>query len=109
MVCYRVRIPGDTKVAGATADGQVTTVLPGEYLVHVLQPKTETAQPLVRFVGADPACRDVHVPVDVAKRFGGELEGLRELGGGISSLTPKAFETNRVRALPGAPVPGAYI
>ena len=69
MVCYRVRIPGRTKVAGATADGQVTTVLPGEYLVHVLQPKTATAQPLVRFVGADPACRDVHVLVDVAKRY----------------------------------------
>lgn len=69
MVCYRVRIPGHTKVAGATADGQVTTVLPGEYLVNVLQPKIATAQPLVRFVGADPACRDVHVPLDVAKRY----------------------------------------
>ncbi len=69
MVCYRVHIPSHTKLAGVTADGQVTTVLPGEYLVNVLQPKIATAQPLVRFVGADPACRDVHVPVDVAKRY----------------------------------------
>ena len=69
MVCYRVRIPGHTKVAGATADGQTTTVLPGEYLVNVLQPKISTAQPLVRFVGADPTCRDVHVPLEVAKRY----------------------------------------
>lgn len=69
MVCYRVRVPGHVKVAGTTADGQATTVLPGDYLVNVLQPKIATAQPLVRFVGADPACRDVHVPVDVAKRY----------------------------------------
>ncbi len=69
MVCYRVHIPSRSKVAGVTADGQVTTVLPGEYLVNVLPPKIATAQPLVRFVGADPACRDVHVPLEVAKQY----------------------------------------
>ena len=48
MVCYRVRIA---------------------YLVNVLQAKGATAQPLVRFVGADPACRDLPVPLEVAKRY----------------------------------------
>ncbi len=69
MVCYRVHIPNHSKVAGVTADGQLTRVLPGEYLVNVLPPKIATVPPLVRFVGAGPACRDVHVPLEVAKRY----------------------------------------
>ena len=69
MLCYRVRIPDGAKVAGATADGQITTVLPGEYLVHLLRPKIPTTHPLVRFVGADATGRDVHVPLEIAKGY----------------------------------------
>ncbi len=62
MACYRVHIPIGTRVAGATANGESTCVLPGEYLVHRLFPKLPTQRsPLLRFVGADPAGRDVHV------------------------------------------------
>jgi hypothetical protein len=69
MVCYPAHIPEGVKVAGVTADGQPTTVLPGEYLVNVLRTKLPTREPLVRFVGADPTCRDVHVPLAVAKTY----------------------------------------
>lgn len=69
MVCYQVHVPGDAKVAGVAADGQPTTVLPGEYFVHLLQPKIPVVEPLVRFVGADPVCRDVHVPLQVATKY----------------------------------------
>ncbi len=62
MECYRVHIPIGTKVAGATADGEATCVLPGEYLVHRLFPKFPTRlSAVLRFVGADAAGRDVHV------------------------------------------------
>lgn len=62
MECYRVHIPIGTSVAGATANGESTCVLPGEYLVHRLFPKLPTQhRPVLRFVGADPAGRDVHV------------------------------------------------
>jgi len=62
MECYRVHVPIGTKVAGSTAQGEATSVLPGEYLVHRLFPKLPTPfSPVVRFVGADPAGRDVHV------------------------------------------------
>ena len=69
MICYRVHIPCGVKVAGVTAQGQPTAVLPGEYLVNVLRPKMPTAEPLLRFVGADPGGRDVHVPCEVAERY----------------------------------------
>jgi hypothetical protein len=70
MECYRVHVPIGVKVAGATAGGQGSCVLPGEYLVHRLAPKLPTrASPVLRFVGADPMGRDVHVT----------LEALREL------------------------------
>ena len=66
MDCYHVHVPADAKVAGVTADGQLTSVLPGEYVVHLLQPKFPAGEPLVRFVAADPVCRDVHIPLEVA-------------------------------------------
>ena len=62
MECYRVHIPMGTRVAGVTAHGESTCVLPGKYLVHRLLLKLPTqVSPLLRFVGADPAGRDVHV------------------------------------------------
>ena len=62
MECYRVHIPIGIRVTGATANGESTCVLPGEYLVHRLFPKLPTQlSPVLRFVGADPAGRDVHV------------------------------------------------
>jgi hypothetical protein len=62
MEFYSVHIPIGTRVAGATANGGSTCVLPGEYLVHRLFPKLPTQlSPVLRFVGADPAGRDVHV------------------------------------------------
>lgn len=65
MECYRVSIPMGVKVTGATADGQATFVLPGEYLVHRLLPRlTAPTPPVLRFVGADPMGRDVHVPLE---------------------------------------------
>ena len=69
MHCYRVHIPSDAKVAGVTADGTPTTVLPGEYLVHQLPLKIPGLQTFVRFVGADPAGRDAHVTVEAARKF----------------------------------------
>jgi hypothetical protein len=70
MECYRVHIPVGVEVAGVTADGQATHVLPGEYLAHRLSPRLATPAPTVlRFVGANPMGRDVHVP----------LESLRQL------------------------------
>jgi hypothetical protein len=62
MECYRIHIPIGTRVAGATADGESTSILPGEYLVHRLFPKVPPPlSPVLRFVGADPAGRDVHL------------------------------------------------
>ncbi len=69
MVCSRVRLPEGVKLSGVTADGRPTTVLPGEYLAHLLPAKVPTCESLVRLVGADPSCRDVHLPLNVAKRF----------------------------------------
>jgi len=65
MECYRVHIPIGTRVAGSTANGEATGVLPGEYLVHRLSPKLSTRlSPVLRLVGADPAGRDVHLPLE---------------------------------------------
>lgn len=69
MACYRVNLPRGTRVGGLTADGQPATVLPGEYLVDVLEPRIPAARPVARFVGADPSGRDVHVPLEVAGRY----------------------------------------
>jgi hypothetical protein len=69
MICYRVHVPCGARVVGVTADGKTATVLPGEYLVHELLPKVSSAQALVRFVGADPSGRDVHVPLATVRRF----------------------------------------
>jgi hypothetical protein len=69
MECYRVHIPIGTRVAGATANGEATCVLPGEYLVHRLFPKLPPQlSPVLRFVGADPAGRDVHVALGALRR-----------------------------------------
>jgi len=68
MECYSVHIPVGTKVSGTTADGCATQVLAGEYLVHRILPKLPTgASPVLRFVGADPAGRDVHVRLDALR------------------------------------------
>ena len=70
MECYRVHIPIGTRVAGATAHGEATFVLPGEYVVHRLFPKLPTQlSPVLRFVGADPAGRDVHVALGVLRNL----------------------------------------
>ena len=70
MECYRVHIPVGTKVSGTTADGSATQVLAGEYLVHRILPKLPTkAAPVLRFVGADPTGRDVHVRLDALQRL----------------------------------------
>ena len=64
MDCYRVQVPDGVKVLGVTANGRPSAVLPGEYLVHRLHPKgAPHAEAVLRFVGADPAGRDLHVPL----------------------------------------------
>lgn len=74
MECYRVHVPIGVKVAGATAGGKATFVLPGEYLAHRLAPKLSThGPPVLRFVGADPAGRDVHVPLEALRRLPASL------------------------------------
>ena len=74
MECYRVHIPIGTRVAGATADGALTWVLPGEYLVHRLFPKGPTQlSPVLRFVGADPTGRDVHVALGALRNLPASL------------------------------------
>jgi len=87
MPCYRVQVPMGVRVAGAAADGEPTWVLPGEYLVHQLQSKVSTPRSgLLRFVGADPAGRDVHVA----------LESLRTLPGSLGvSVLPVEGEAER--------------
>ena len=70
MECYRVHIPIGTRVAGATAHGEATYGLPGEYLVHRLLPKLPTQlSPVLRFVGADPAGRDVHMALEALRNL----------------------------------------
>ena len=64
MLCYRVQVPDGARVRGVTADGCPTAVLPGEYVAHRLRPRVPSAPTLVRLVGADAACRDVHVPLE---------------------------------------------
>ncbi len=74
MECYRIYIPAGVKVAGATAGGQATCVLPGEYLVHRLSPRLpKPSPPVLRFVGADPMGRDVHVPLESLQRLPASL------------------------------------
>ncbi len=70
MECYRVQIPDGIKVLGVTAAGRPSAVLPGEYLVHRLRAKgASNSEALLRFVGADSVGRDVHVPLDTARKF----------------------------------------
>ena len=61
MQCYPIAVP--EKVSGVLADGRPTAVLPGEYLVHRLQLRGWQAETrvLLRFAGADPLGRDVHI------------------------------------------------
>ena len=63
--CYRVRVPDHARLAGFTATGRRTTVMPGEHVVHRLEPKVrlEGASGTLRFLGADACGRDVHVPL----------------------------------------------
>ncbi len=68
MECYRIQVPDGIKVSGVTADGCATTVLPGEYLVHPLGPRTPWASTVLRLVGADAMGRDVHVPSDALRQ-----------------------------------------
>ena len=69
MEGFRVQIPDGVKVRGVTADGRPTAILPGEYFVHDIRPKLPSAGTLLRFVGADALCRDVHVPRESVQRF----------------------------------------
>ena len=69
MECYRIQVPDGVKVPGMTADGCSTTVLPGEYLVHQLGPKTPWAKTVLRLVGADAMCRDVHIPSEAIRQM----------------------------------------
>jgi hypothetical protein len=84
MECYRVQIPDGAKVTGVTAAGQVSVVLPGEYLVHRLPPKMPSTRTLLRFVGADAMGRDVHVPLATVETFLTENAILEPHGGSHS-------------------------
>lgn len=87
MECHRIFIPAGLKVAGTTAGGQATCVLPGEYLVHRLESKLPVQAPaILRFVGADPTGRDVHIP----------LESLRQLPAPPGVSTPLEDQCLRV-------------
>ena len=62
MECFKIRVPDASALVGATADGAPARILPGEYLVHRLKPRLpDRFSPVLRFVGADAAGRDVHV------------------------------------------------
>ena len=64
MECFKIRVPEESSLVGATADGAPARIFPGEYLVHLLKSKLPVTSPAVlRFVGADVAGRDVHVPL----------------------------------------------
>ena len=64
MECFKIRVPDESALVGATADGTPARIFPGEYLVHRLKSKLPADSPTVlRFVGADVAGRDVHVPL----------------------------------------------
>ena len=63
MSCYRIDIPAESALRGVTAQGQPTTVLPGQYVVHEVR-KLPFAAPMLRLVGADAFGRDVHVRKD---------------------------------------------
>jgi hypothetical protein len=89
MNLYRIEVREGVKVVGVTADGVPTTVLPGEHLVHPLPAKVAPAPPLCRFVGADAAGRDVHVPLAVFRRL--QLVGLEP-------FTPEASHRNGVQS-----------
>jgi len=64
--CFRVRVPASSGLAGFTAGGQRVPVMPGEYVVHRVRPKVRVdgIAETLRFLGADPRGRDVHVPVE---------------------------------------------
>jgi len=70
MECYQVQVPDGIKVSGVTADGRSTTVLPGEYLVHPLGPKIPWSRTVLRLVGADATCRDVHILPEALRQIG---------------------------------------
>ena len=60
--CFKIRVQEDSSLVGFTARCEPAQVYPGEYLVHLLKSKgTSIAPAILRFVGADPAGRDVHV------------------------------------------------
>ncbi len=64
MECFKIRLPEESTLVGMTAEGEPAQVYPGEYLVHLLKSKVPAMAPaILRFVGADPAGRDVHVPL----------------------------------------------
>jgi len=64
MECFKIRLPEESTLVGMTAEGQPAQVYPGEYLVHLLKSKAPSIAPaILRFVGADPLGRDVHVPL----------------------------------------------
>lgn len=64
--CFRVKVSASSRIAGFTAGGQRVAVMPGEYVVHRVKPKVPICgvAEALRFLGADPHGRDVHVPVE---------------------------------------------
>jgi len=63
--CIRVRVPEHARPTGFTAAGERVSVVAGEHVVQRLKPKVplEGIVETLRFLGADAAGRDVHVPV----------------------------------------------
>jgi len=79
--CFRVKVPACSGIAGFTAGGQRVTVMPGEYVVHRVKPKVPVGgvAEALRFLGADPHGRDVHVPVEFGVDVRAVLKGAETL------------------------------
>jgi len=79
--CFGVKVPACSGIAGFTAGGQRVTVMPGEYVVHRVKPKVPVGgvAEALRFLGADPHGRDVHVPVELGVDVRAVLKGAETL------------------------------
>lgn len=79
--CFRIKVPACSRIAGFTASGQRVSVMPGEYVVHRVKPKVAVGgiAEALRFLGADPHGRDVHVPVERGVDVQAVLKGAEAL------------------------------
>ena len=79
--CFRVKVPARSGLAGFTAGGQRVPVMPGEYVVHRVMPKVpvDGIAETLRFLGADPHGRDLHVPVERGGDVHAVLKGAQAL------------------------------